>query len=130
MLRAIPVEGLDVDKNCSLDDGMRVRRAEGFDEGRRLGVALMDLNAAKDFEAGLVGIVHEEEGYTSVMLKITQTDILLVAAKVREADQPRIDDANETLWTTPVLHVGPAGLADRGHVEAVAALDEVLLGRT
>ena len=112
MLRAIPVKGLDVDKNCSLDDGVRVRRAEGFDEGRRLGVALMDLNAAKDFEAGLVGVVHEEKGYTSVMLKIIQTDILLVAAKVREADERWVYYMDKTFGTAAMLHVRPAGLAD------------------
>ena len=37
--------------------------AEGFDEGGGFRVVFVDLDAAEDLEAGLVGVVHEEEGY-------------------------------------------------------------------
>ena len=39
-----------------------------------------------------------------------------------------IDDADEAFGAAAVLDIGPSGFADGGHVEAVAALEEVLLG--
>ena len=61
--------------------------------------------------------------------QIAQADVLLVAAQVGEAEESGVDDADEAFGAAAMLHVGPAGLADGGHVEAVAALDEVLLWR-
>jgi hypothetical protein len=60
------------------------------------------------------------------MFEIAQADVLLVAAQICEADETWIDDANEAFGAAAVLHVGPAGFADGSHIEAVAALDEVL----
>ena len=64
-----------------------------------------------------------------VVLEVAEADVLLVAAEVGEAEERRVDDANEAVGAAAMLDVGPAGLADGGHVEAVAAVDEVLLGR-
>ena len=68
VLRAVPVEGFDVDEDDSLDDVGLVGGAEGFDEGWGFVVVLVDLDAAEDLEAGLVGVVHEEEGYAGIVL--------------------------------------------------------------
>src|SRR5258708_16199074 len=128
VLRTVPVEALDADENDCLYDFGLVGGAEGFDEGWGFLVVLMDFHSAQDLEAGLVGVVHEEEGYARVVFQISQADVLFVAAKIREADERWVDDANEAFGAAAMLHVGPAGLADGSHVEAVAALDEVLLG--
>ena len=82
----------------------------------------VDFDATEDLEAGLVGVVHEEQGDAGVVFEIAETDVLLVAAKICEADEPRVDDTDEAVGAAAMLDVGPAGLADGGHVEAVAAL--------
>jgi len=61
------------------------------------------------------------------VFEISKTDVLLVAAQVCEAEEPGVDDTNEAFGAAAVLYVGPAGFADGSHVEAVAALDKVLL---
>ena len=126
MLGTVPVEALDLDENDSLYDVGLVRRAEGFDEGGRFIIVLVDLDSSENFEAGLVGVVHEEEGYAIVMLEVAEADVLLVAAEVCETDEAWVDDVDEAFVTASVLDVGPAGLADGGHVEAVAGLNEGL----
>ena len=71
-----------------LDDVGVVGRAKGFDEGGGLLVVLVDFDAPEDLETGLVGVVHEEQGDARVVFEIAKTDVLLVAAKIREADEP------------------------------------------
>jgi hypothetical protein len=61
------------------------------------------------------------------VFEIAEADVLLVAAKVCEAEECVVDNANEAFGAAAMLYVGPAGFADRRHVEAVAALDEILL---
>ena len=129
MLGAVPVEAFDVDEDDSLYDVGLIGGAKGFDEGGSLGVVFVDFDAAEDFETRLVRVVHEEEGYAGIVVEVAEADVLLVAAEVCEAEEPGIDDANEALGSAAVLDVGPAGFADRGHIEAIAAFDEVLFGR-
>jgi hypothetical protein len=129
MLRAVPVEGLDVDEDDPLDDVGFVCGAEGFDEGWSFLIVLVDLDATEDLEASLVGIVHEEQSHARIVLQIAEADVLLVAAQVREADERWVHDTDKALGAAAVLYVGPTGLADGGHVDAVAALDEVLFCR-
>ena len=88
---------------------------------------LVDFDVSEDLEPDLVRIVHEEEGDAGVVLEIPCADVLLIATKVREAEEFGTDDMDETFGASAMLYVGPAGLADGGHVEAVAKLDEVLL---
>ena len=90
---------------------------------------LVGLDAAEDLEARLVRVVHEEEGDAVVVVEVAEADVLLVAAIVCEADEGGIEDVDEAFGASAMLDVGPAGLADGGHVEAVTALDEVLFGR-
>jgi hypothetical protein len=87
---AVPVVGLDVDEDDSFYDvrccgiGL-IGGAEAFDEGWGLLVVLVDLDSAEDLEAGLIGIVHEEDGHAGVVIEVSQADVLLVAAQVWEA---------------------------------------------
>ncbi len=60
------------------------------------------------------------------MIEVAQADVLFVSAQIREADQAGVDDADEALRAAAMLHVRPAGLADRSHVEAVTQGDEGL----
>jgi hypothetical protein len=127
VLRTVPVESFDVYEDDSFNDVGVVNGTKGFDEGGGFVVVLVDLDAPKDFEACLVGVVHEEESDACVVVEVPQTDVLLVAAQIREADKARVNNTNEAFGTATMLYVGPAGFADRGHVEAVAAPDELLL---
>jgi len=127
VLRTVPVEALDVDEYDSFYDVGLVDGAERFDESGSLLIVFVNLDSTENLEAGLVGVVHEEERYAGIVFEIAQADVLLVAAQVCEAEESGIDDANEACGAAPMLHVGPAGFAYRGHIEAVAALDEVLL---
>ncbi len=54
-------------------------------------------------------------------------DVLLVAAEVGDAESRWIEDVDEAGLAAAMLDVGPASLADGGHVEAVAEADEGLL---
>ena len=55
VLWAVPVEGFDVDKDDALDDVGLVCGTERFDKRWSFGIVLVDLDAAKNLEAGLVG---------------------------------------------------------------------------
>ncbi len=71
MLGAVPVEGFDVDEDGSLDDGFWGRR--GAEDAMSVAACeslLVDFGASEDLEGGLVGVVHEEEGYTGVVLDV------------------------------------------------------------
>ena len=92
-------------------------------------VVLVDLGVAEDLEARLVGVVHEEECDAVVVGEIAERDVLLVAAEVGEGDEVGAKDVDEAGRAAAMLDVGPAGLGDGGHVEAVAEGDEVLLVR-
>jgi hypothetical protein len=92
--------------------------ADGF--GVVLGTRLMDLGAAEDLESRLVGVVHEEEGDAVVVVEVAEGDVLLVAAQVGKAEERWAEDVEEAGRPAAVLDVGPAGLGDGGHVEAVA----------
>ena len=88
----------------------------------------MDGGAAQDLEAGLGGIVHEDEGYAVVVVQVAGGDVLLVAAEVGESDGAVVEDVDEAGRATAVLNVRPAGFAGGGHVEGVAGGYEVALG--
>ncbi len=83
--------------------------------------------SAEDLEARLVGVVHEEERDAVVVGEIAERDVLLVAAEISEADEIGAKDVDEAGRASAMLDVGPAGLGDGGHVEAVAESEEVLL---
>ena len=127
MLGAVPVEGFDVNDDGSLDGSFVGGGAELLDEIGGLG-ALVDGGAAEYFEAGLGGVVHEDEGYAVVVLEVAGCDVLLVAAEVGEGDGAVVEDVDEARRAATVLDVGPAGFAGGGHVEGVAGGDEVALG--
>ena len=127
VLRAIPVEGFDVDDEGSLDGGFVVGGAKLLDQGRGLG-AFVYFGAAEDLEAGLGGVVHEDEGYAVVVLEVAGGDVLLVATEVGEGDGLIVEDVDEASGASAMLDVGPAGFAGGGHVEGVAGGEEVALG--
>ena len=83
---------------------------------------------AEDFEAGLGGVVDEDEGYAVVVEEVAGGDVLLVAAIVGEGDGAVVEDMDEARRAAAMLDVGPAGFAGRGHVEGVAGRYEVALG--
>src|ERR1700746_3169085 len=76
VLWAVPVEAFDVDEDDALDNSGVIFGAERVDERGGFGVVLVDFDSSEDFEAGLVRVVHEEEGYTGVMLEIAEADVL------------------------------------------------------
>ena len=94
VLGAVPVEGFDVDDYGSLDGGFVCGGTELLDEGGGFG-AFVDGGAAEDFETGLGGVVHEDEGYAVVVLEVAGGDVLLVAAKVGEGDGLVVEDVDE-----------------------------------
>jgi hypothetical protein len=55
---------------------------------------------------------HEEEGYARIVFEISQANVLLVAAQIREADETGVDDTNEAFGAAAMLYVRPACLAD------------------
>ena len=127
VLRAIPVEAFNVDDKGAFDDVGGIGGTERLEERGLFGSGLDDLGATEDFEAGLVGVVHEEERDAGVVMEIADRDVLLVAAEIGEGEGSLVEDVQEAGIAAAVLDVGPAGFGDGGHVEAVAEGDEVLL---
>ena len=127
VLGAVPVEGFDVDDDGSFDGSFVCGGVELLDEVGGFG-AFVDGGAAEDFEAGLGGVVHEDEGYAVVVVEVAGGDVLLVAAEVGEGDGAVIEDVDEAGRAAAVLDVGPAGFAGGCHIERVAGGDEVALG--
>ena len=101
-----------MDEDGAFDDGVGLGGAKRLEERWGGGVILVDLDAAEDLQAGLVGVVHEEERDAGVVLEVAEGDVLLVAAQVGEGDQLWIDDVDEALRAAAMLDVGLAGLAD------------------
>jgi len=117
-----------MNEDGSLGGSFLFGNAQAFEPLFCGGGVFENLGVAEDFEAGLVGVVHEEEGNAIVVKEIAGADVLHVAAEVGESESGVVDDAEKALGAAAVLDVGPAGFADGGHVEAVASADEVLLG--
>lgn len=100
---------------------------ELFDELARFIGAFMHFGAAENFETAAARIVHEEEGDTIIMLEVSNTDVLFVAAQIGEGDSAIIEDMEEAFCTATILHVGPAVFRGGRHVEAVAVFQKCLL---
>src|ERR1700748_389823 len=117
-----------MDKDDPLDDFGAIFGAERFDKRGCFGVVLVNFDAAEVLETGLIRIGHKEKSDTVVVFEIANTDVLSVAEQIVQSDKSRVDDANETFGAAAMLHVGPTGFADGGHIEAVAKSDEGLFG--
>ena len=126
MLRAVPVEGFDVDDDASLHARRVLRVCERSDEDGFL-CAVDDARPAPDLEAPALGVVHQEEHDASVGIDVADAEILNVAAKVSEPQAFRIEHLQETGRPAAKLHIGPPGLAHGGLIEPVARLDEFAL---
>src|SRR3954471_8748612 len=123
VLRAVPVETLERDDDATLDDG----GVAGVGELRhQIGLARgVDLTrVAQHLQAAPVRVVHQEQRYPVVALEVAEADILPVAEEVGEAERAVVKHLEEAWRAAAVLDVGPAGLAHRGHVEAVTRGDE------
>ena len=126
VLGAVPVEGFEGDRDGAFGRGFFGWVAQLGEERCGFG-PFVDGGVAEDFEAGLVGVVHEEEGDAVVMEEVSGGDVLLVAAEVGEGEGAVVEDVEEAGVAATELHVGPSGFADSGHVEAVAGAEEGLL---
>ncbi len=79
-----------------------------------------------DLHPSPLRVVHQDQGDPIVSAKIADADVLPISAQVSEAQRLLVENTQEAWWAAPVLDVGPAGLRDSGHVEAVALGDERL----
>ena len=129
VLRTVPVPTLDADQEGALD-----RRAVGRiahrGDGRvalRADAGLDQLHAPEQLQPAPIRIVHDDHREAVVLAQVADAQVLHIAAEVREADGPRIQHLEETLRPAAVLHVGPAGLADRGLEEVVGLGEELRL---
>lgn len=82
---------------------------------------------ADELQALATGVVHEEERDAVVGGDVARREELAVAGEIGEAEGVRVEELQETARAAPVLNVGPAVGVDRGHVEAVASLNEHFL---
>src|ERR1700736_2617589 len=123
VLRTVPIECGEVDPDGAL--------GTGFQLDRKLVLPLArfapgdDLDVGEDFQAGLIRVVHEEEGGAVVGTKVAGGDVLAVADDVGVGEGAVVEDLEEAGGAPAELDVGPAGLADGGDVEAVAGGDEL-----
>jgi hypothetical protein len=126
VLGAVPVEGFDVNEDSPLGWGLFPGNFELADQPLGFRGALVNPGAAQDLEPGLVRVVHKEEGDAVVMLQVSNADVLLVAAQVGEANGALVEDVEKAFLASAVLDVRPTGFGRRGHVEAIALLQELL----
>jgi hypothetical protein len=129
VLRAVPVEGDDVDDEEAFDNrcGRRARRRidergeRGFVGGEKCA------RVAEDFQAFAAWVIHDEECDAFVGGEISRGEELAVAAEVREPERVSVENFEKTARTAAVLNVGPAVFVDRRKIEAVALGDELRL---
>src|SRR5271165_1034678 len=69
-------------------------------------------------------IIHQEQRDPVVRRDVAETDILAVAAEIREGESLVVDNAEETGRPAAMLHIRPAGLRYACHVETVARGDK------
>jgi hypothetical protein len=124
VLWAVPVESFDVNEHGAFGGSFFFRHTQLVDELACFGGTFVNLGATEEFQARLVRVVHEEECYAIFVLEVADADVLLVAAKVGEAESAVVEDVKEAFEASAILDVRPAGFGDRGHVEAVAGFDE------
>ena len=118
-LRTIPVEGFDLDHKEPLDPALAVGREPG---GKVGGVACaFDTRPAEDFEARLVGIVHQEEGDAVVRFEVAGGHELPVPPIVRKAEGSGAEYLQKARWPAAMLHIRPSRFADAGDVESCRA---------
>ncbi len=126
VLRTVPVVGNDLDQKQPLHPAPERFGGELIDQLGML-ARIEHAGVPEQLEPGAVRVVHHEEGDPIGDVKVARADELAVALEIREADQIRSKHLYEPRWTSAVLHIGPAGLADGRHVEAVARVNEVSL---
>lgn len=78
MLRAVPVEGLYVDDDATLDSRPVVREGEMADEVV-VSIELDDPGAAKELQSRTVRIVHQKQRDAIVRLEVSNRYVLPVA---------------------------------------------------
>ena len=81
----------------------------------------------QDFKTRAAWIVHQDQRDTIIGGDIANADVLPVAAEIGKAERFLVEYLEEAGRAAAVLHIGPAGLRNRGHVEAVARCDECRL---
>ncbi len=84
VLGAVPVEGGEVEDDYALGAGFAVDEELIFPGGGF--VPRDDFDVSQHFQAGLVGVVHEEEGRPVVGAEIAGGDVLAVAGDVGEGE--------------------------------------------
>src|SRR5258707_14843223 len=87
----------------------------------------MNLGSAQNLQPALGRIIHEEHGDAIVVLKISNTNVLGVAAQISEADGLFVHHAKKALRSASILDIWPAGFRNRSHIEAIPFADEGLL---
>ena len=118
VLWAVPVESLHLDDEATLDLGPVILV---FQLGQLAGFMLVDdPHPAQHFQPRAPGVVHKKQGDPIVVAEIAGGYVLAIAGVVGEADGAVVQHFHESGGATTVLQVGPAGLADAGHVETVA----------
>ena len=124
VLWAIPVVGYDLDEEQPLNLFAERFGGELIDQFGML-ARVEHASMTEQLEPGTVRVVHHEESYPIADVEVARADELTVALEIRETDQIRSEHLYKSRWTSAVLYVGPACLADGRHVEAIARVDEV-----
>lgn len=97
------------------------RDEQALDEG---GVLLDDPRATPDLHSRSVVVVDEEQERLVVLGEVARRDVLPVAAKLGPAERVLVEDPDEALRASAVLHVRATRCTRGGEVRAVAPGDE------
>src|SRR5262249_51201914 len=126
MLRAIPVEGLDVKQEYPLNFASVARCGQSRSE---LGIVrdALHLGMCEDLEPAAIRVVHQEQRHAAVGVKIAHADILTIAPEILKAVCLPVQQAEKSGRSAAMLHVRPSVLRDGRHVKAIARLDECRL---
>ena len=131
VLRAVPVERLQMQHEGAFDfrliAGQRQLRCQ-----RRVRGEIPHLHVCQDLQSRAVRVINHDQGDAIIGGHVAEADILQIAAKIRERQRLVVEDFDEARRPAAVLHIRPAALGDRSHVEAVARFDErhLVLGET
>jgi hypothetical protein len=123
VLGTVPVISFDGDDDCALGAGAVAGNFQTRDQARII-AALNQSSTSHDLQAPPIRIVHQHQGDAIIALQIPGTDVLHIAAKVRVADRPIVQDLEKAGRSATKLYIRPAGLTHARLIEPVAFADE------
>ena len=131
VLRAVPVIALQADDHRPLDTSVTCQFDRHLQPRDQCWVVLGidQSHPAQQLQATLVRMVHEQNRDSVIALKITDADVLHIAAEVSVSNGVGIQDLEKSGGSAAMLDIRPPRLADGRLIEPVTLVNKLDLVR-